>query len=265
MKIHNPARAPGSIRPIFPSYPAFSRKIYLLKQVHAAMHLLDMSFLAGRSGFAGGAVFLLARPLFRRRNRKDLESMKRLAFALGILGLTAPLALAQASTWAVDPAHSEVDFSIRHMGLSNVRGHFGSVKGAIAYDSADVAKSSVNVTIDVTSVDTGNSPRDNDLKTDAFFDVAKFPTATFASTSVAKNGSHLTVAGNLTLHGVTKPVTLDVSVPVTAVSPMDHKLHSGYEATTTINRFDFNIGSKFPSAILGEDVPLTIDIEAVKQ
>ena len=191
--------------------------------------------------------------------------MKRFALALGILGLAAPLVMAQASTWAVDPAHSEVDFSIRHMSISNVRGRFGTVKGTIVYDAADVAKSSVNVTIDVTSVDTGNSSRDNDLKTDAFFDVAKYPTATFASTSVAKNGSHFTVVGNLTLHGVTKPVTLDVSEPATGVNPMDHKMHSGYEATTTLNRFDFNIGSKYPTAILGQDVPLTIDLEAVQQ
>ncbi len=193
--------------------------------------------------------------------------MKRFAFLLGALGLAAPLALAQASasTWAVDPAHSEVDFSIRHMGLSNVHGHFGSVKGTIAYDAANAAHSSVNVTIDVTSVDTGNSARDNDLKSDNFFDVARFPTATFTSTSVTKNGSRLTVTGNLTLHGVTRPVTLDVSVPVTAVSPMDHKLHSGYEAAATLNRFDFHIGSKYPTAILGEDVPLTIDLEAVQE
>jgi polyisoprenoid-binding protein YceI len=191
--------------------------------------------------------------------------MKRFALALGVLGLAAPLAVAQASNWAVDPAHSEVDFSIRHMGLSNVRGHFGGVKGTIVYDAANPAKSSVNVTIDVTSVDTGNSSRDNDLKTDAFFDVAKYPTATFSSTSVAKNGSHLTVAGNLTLNGVTKPVTLDVNTPATGVNPMDHKTHSGYEATTTLNRFDFNVGSKYPSAILGQDVPLTIDLEAVQQ
>lgn len=191
--------------------------------------------------------------------------MKRFAFALGVLGLAAPLALAQTSTWAIDPAHSEVDFSIRHMGLTNVRGHFGSVKGTIVYDAADASKSSVNVTIDVTSVDTGNSSRDSALKTDAFFDVAKFPTAAFTSTRVAKNGSHLTVVGNLTLHGVTKSVTLDVSAPATAVSPMDNKLHSGYEATTTINRLDFGIGSHFPAAILGDDVPLTIDLEAVQQ
>jgi polyisoprenoid-binding protein YceI len=192
--------------------------------------------------------------------------MKRFALAMGVLGLAASLAGAQASTWAIDPAHSEVDFGIKHMGLSTVRGHFTNVKGTIAFDGGNIAKSSVNVTIDVTTVDSGNSARDNHLKTDSFFDIAKFPTATFVSTGVSKNGSHLTVAGNLTLHGVTKPVVLDV-VPSGAPieSPMDHKLHVGYSATATLKRADFGIGTSFPEAVLGADVPLTIDLEAVKQ
>ena len=182
------------------------------------------------------------------------------------MGLAAPLAMAQASTWAVDPAHSEVDFSIRHMGLSNVRGHFGVANGTILYDGANIAKSSVNVTIDVADVDTGNSARDTHLKTDSFFDAAKFPTATFASTSVKRKGSKLEVAGNLTLHGITKPVVLDVEPSGAPIeSPMDHKLHVGYAATTTIKRADFNIGTSFPEAVLGGDVPLTIDLEAIKQ
>ena len=192
--------------------------------------------------------------------------MKHFALAIGVLGLAGSLAGAQASTWAIDTAHSEVGFGIRHMGLSTVRGHFGGVKGTIVYDSANVSKSSVNVTIDVTTVDTGNSARDSHLKTDSFFDVVKIPTATFVSTAVTQNGSHLSVAGNLTLHGVTKPVVLDV-VPSGAPveSPMDHKQHVGYSATTTIKRLDFGVGTGFPSAALGEDVPLTIDLEAVKQ
>ena len=191
--------------------------------------------------------------------------MKRFVFAVGVLGLAVSLAGAQASTFAVDPAHSEVGFGIRHMGLSTVRGHFANVKGTILYDDANVAKSSVNVTIDVTTVDTGNSARDNHLKTDAFFDVAHFPAATFVSTGVTKNGSHLAVAGNLTLRGVTKPVTLDVTAVGTMENPQDHKTHIGYSATTTIKRLDFGVGAGFPEAALGGDVPLTIDLEAVKQ
>jgi polyisoprenoid-binding protein YceI len=192
--------------------------------------------------------------------------MKRFALAMGVVGLGAALAGAQTSTWAVDPAHSEVGFGIRHMGLSTVRGHFNGVKGTVVYDAADISKSTVNVTIDTTTVDTGNSARDTHLKTDAFFDVAKIPTATFVSTGVSKSGSHLTVAGNLTLHGVTKPVTLDVDASTTPMeSPMDHKTHTGFSATTTIKRTDFGIGTSFPTAAVGDDVQLTIDLEAIKQ
>lgn len=191
--------------------------------------------------------------------------MKRFALAVGILGLAAPLAMAQATTWTVDSAHSEVDFAIKHMSIANVRGSFAGVKGAVVYDSKNIAKSSVNVTIDAASVNTSNSARDNVLKSDGFFDVAKDPTAAFASTSVKKVGAKLVVTGNLTLHGITKPVVLDVTASAPVESPMDHKQHIGFSATTTIKRTDFAIGSSFGEAMLSVDVPLTIDLEAVQQ
>jgi polyisoprenoid-binding protein YceI len=176
------------------------------------------------------------------------------------------MAMAQYSTWASDPAHSEVDFSIRHGGVSNVHGRFGSVAATLVYNEADVTKSTITATIDVSTVDTGVSNRDTDLKTDNFLDVGKFPTATFTSTNVAKNGSKLTVAGNFTLHGVTKPVVLDVEGPSTPVeNGMDHKTHSGFSATTTISRTAYGIGTAFPSALVGDDVKLTIELEIVKQ
>jgi polyisoprenoid-binding protein YceI len=192
--------------------------------------------------------------------------MKRLVLVTGILALAAPLAMAQYSTWASDPAHSEVDFSIKHGGVSNVHGRFGKVMATLVYNEADVTKSTVTATIDTTTVDTGETPRDSHLKTDAFFDVAKFPTATFTSTSVVKNGSNLTVSGNLTLHGVTKPVVLDVQGPSTPVEGMmDHKPHSGFSASTTISRTAFGIGTAFPSALVGDDAKLTIEVEIIKQ
>jgi polyisoprenoid-binding protein YceI len=191
--------------------------------------------------------------------------MKRLASAIGILALATPLAFAQTSTWVPDKAHSGVDFSILHMSLSKVRGHFGNIGGKIVWNEADIAKSSVDVTIDVSTVDTGVSGRDNDLKGANIFDVAQFPTATFTSTGVTKNGNKLTVAGNLTLHGVTKPVTLDVEGPTGPVPGMDHKPHAGFSATTTISRTAFGIASKMPSAVIGDDVALTIDLDVAKQ
>ena len=191
--------------------------------------------------------------------------MKRLAFATAILALAAPLALAQTTAWATDPAHSGVEFSIRHMGLSNVHGEFSKVTGTIQLNEADITRSTVQVTIDVGTVDTGNSDRDTDLKGDHFFDVAKFPTATFTSTSVARNGGSLAVTGNLTLKGVTKPAVLQVEGPNGPATVMDHKLHAGYSATTTISRLAFGVGSSYPSSMLGDDIKLTIEIEAIKQ
>jgi polyisoprenoid-binding protein YceI len=191
--------------------------------------------------------------------------MKRLALVSGILALTAPLALAQTSTWKSDPAHSEVDFSIKHLSVSNVHGRFGKVNATIAWNEADITKSTVTATIGVDTVDTGEEQRNTHLKSPDFFDIANLPTATFTSTSVARNGSNLTVNGNLTLHGVTKPVVLNVEGPTTPVPGMDHKPHSGFSATTIISRSAFGIGPKFPAAIVGDDVKLTIDVEVVKQ
>ena len=191
--------------------------------------------------------------------------MKRFALVTSILALTAPLALAQTSTWAIDPAHSEVDFTVRHMSVSNIHGRFGNLSGKILFNEADVTKSSVQVTIDATTVDTGVAMRDADLKSSNFFDTANFASAGFTSTSVAKSGSNLIVTGNLTLHGVTKPVVLNVEGPSGPAPGMDHKPHVGFEATTTIKRTDFGIGTKFPEAILSDAVKLTIELDVVKQ
>ncbi len=191
--------------------------------------------------------------------------MKRFALLTGMLALTAPLALAQTSTWAPDKAHSEVDFSIQHLSLSKVRGHFGNIGGTIVTNDADITKSTVNVTIDTTTVDTGVSMRDADIKSSNLFDVDKYPTATFVSTSVAKHGSGLTVNGNLTLHGVTKPVVLEVDGPTGPVPGMDHKPHEGFSASTTISRSAFGIGTHYPTSMLSDEVKLTIDLDVVKQ
>jgi len=192
--------------------------------------------------------------------------IKRFALATSILALVAPLALAQTSTWISDPAHSEVDFSVKHLSLANVHGRFGHVSATLTYNEADITKSSVTATIDIGGVETGESPRNNHLKSDSFFDVAKFPSATFTSTSVAKDGDMLKVTGNLTLHGVTKQVVLSVEGPATPVmGMMDKKLHTGFTATTTIHRLDFAIGSTFPDAIVSDKVMLTIELDLAKQ
>lgn len=191
--------------------------------------------------------------------------MRHLALVTGILAVTASLATAQTSTWAIDPAHSEVDFTVRHMSVSNVHGRIGGVQGNIVFNETDATKSTVSVTIDITTLDSGLAARDNDVKGSGFFDAAKFPTATFASTSVVKSGNRLKVSGNLTLHGVTRPVELDVEGPSAPVPGMDHKPHSGYSATTTINRKDFGVGPKYGDAMVSDQIKLTIDLEVVKQ
>ena len=191
--------------------------------------------------------------------------IRRLALFLGTPALAAPLALAQTSTWVPDKAHSGVDFSILHMSLAKVRGHFGNIGGQIVWNEADITKSTVNVTIDVTTVNTGVTQRDNDLKSAKFFDATQFPTATFVSTSVSKSGSGLTISGNLTLHGVTKPVVLQVDGPTGPVNGMDKKPHAGFSATTTFKRTDFGIATGLPTTVVDDDVALTIDLDVAKQ
>ena len=198
-------------------------------------------------------------------NRKELQTVKRLAFVAGVLALAAPLALAQNTTWVSDPNHSEVDFAISHMSVSKVHGRFGNVNATIQLNAADITKSSVQVTIGVDTIDTGVQARDNDLKGGGYFDVANFPTATFASTSVTRNGNDLSIAGNLTLHGVTKPVVLTVEGPTAQVTDQRNKVHCGFSATATISRTDFGIAPKAPTAMLGNDVKLTIEVDAIKQ
>ena len=191
--------------------------------------------------------------------------MRHFAIAAGILALAGSMATAQSSTWVSDPAHSEVDFTITHLAISNVHGRFGKVAATLMYDQADVAKSNVKATIDISTVDTSEEARNNHLKTPDFFDVAQFPTATFTSTSVAKSSSGLVVNGNLTLHGVTQSVVLNVEGPTGPVQGMDKKQHAGFSATTTISRTAFGIGAKFPGAMVGDEVKLSIDLDVAKQ
>ena len=191
--------------------------------------------------------------------------IRRFLVLAGVLAITAPAALAQTATWVPDKAHCEVNFSIVHLSLANVRGRFGNIGGTLVLDQSDITKSKVSMTIDVTTVDTGVAFRDADLKSAHFFDVAQYPTATFVSTSFKKNGSRLEITGNLTLHGVTKPVVLQVEGPNGPVAGMDHKPHIGFSATTTIDRTAFGIGKNYPAAMIGDTAELSIDLDLAKQ
>ena len=184
-----------------------------------------------------------------------------------LLAATLSLGLAQAqkSTWKIDPAHSGVEFQIRHLGVSNVRGSFSKPTGTIILDEKDMTQSSVEAVIDSNSVNTGEAKRDEHLKGPEFFDVAKYPTLTFKSTGVTRNNGKLQLVGNLTLGGQTKPVTLDLDGPAAPQKGMGGKTVSGFSATGTISRKDFNFGQKYGAPILGDDVKFTIDIEMAKE
>ena len=186
-----------------------------------------------------------------------------------VLAVSAGAISAQTTQWKIDPMHSEADFAIKHMAISTVHGTFHGLSGTINFDPADVTKSSVEATIPVSTVDTGVTPRDNDLKSPRFFDAAQFPSMTFKSTSVRKDGDHYEVAGNLTLHGVTKPVVLKLEDLGKAQPGMDGKsVHRGFTATTTIDRKDFGLtfnGTlKSGDAVLADDVRIEIDIDAAQ-
>jgi polyisoprenoid-binding protein YceI len=186
--------------------------------------------------------------------------------ALAVGGVFTSAGAARASTWDIDPAHSSVGFSIRHMMVSTVKGQFAKVKGALNLDEKDVTKSSIEVTIDVASVDTHEPKRDGHLQSPDFFDVAKYPTATFKSTKVQKAGSgKLKVTGDLTLHGVTKPVVLEVEGPTAAYKTPFGTTVRGVHATGKINRKDFGIGWNKVldngGVLVGDEVALDIGTE----
>ncbi len=182
--------------------------------------------------------------------------------AFAALLLSGVSAFAQPSTWTIDKNHSQVNFQILHMGVSNVRGSLSGITGTVVWDANDVSKSSVTATIDATTVSTNNENRDKDLKSPNFFNVEKFPTLTFKSTSVTRANGKLQVVGDLTLGGVTKSVTLTVDGPTAPQKGMGGKMVIGLSATGTLKRSDFNFGSKYAPPMLGDDVQFTIDVEA---
>jgi polyisoprenoid-binding protein YceI len=182
--------------------------------------------------------------------------------ALLLTGVTGASAFAQSTTWTIDKNHAQTNFKIRHMGVSEVRGSIGGVTGTIVWDEKDPSKSSVEATIDTTTVSTNNAMRDKDLKSPNYFNVEKFPAMTFKSTSVSRVNGKLQVVGDLTLAGVTKSVTLDVDGPTAPQKGMGGKMVIGLSATGTVKRSDFNFAPKMPAAALGDEVQITIDVEA---
>lgn len=189
----------------------------------------------------------------------------RSLMALVFVAATSLASYAQTSTWAIDPAHSSINFEIRHMGVSNVHGSITGLKGTILLDEKDIAHSSVQATADTSTVTTNNEKRDADLKSPNFFDITKYPQITFKSASLSKSDGKLTLTGELTLAGTTKTVTLDVDGPAPPQTGKDGKTRSGFSASGKLKRADFSFAPKYPNAIIGDDVKFSIDVEIDKQ
>jgi polyisoprenoid-binding protein YceI len=198
------------------------------------------------------------------------NQLRRIAISAGIALLGCTTGLAATSTWKIDPQHTAAQFSVRHLTISTVRGGFSKVTGTIQFDDQDMSKASVDVTIDVSTVDTREPARDKDLRSEKFFDVEHFPSMTFKSTKVEQAGAgKLKVTGNLTIRGATKEVVLDVDGPTAPIKDPYGNQRAAINATTKINRQDF--GVKWNSTIdgggvvVGDEVNINIDAEMIKQ
>ncbi|NRD54571.1 YceI family protein [Corallococcus exiguus] len=186
-----------------------------------------------------------------------------------LVAVAAP-SFAFASAWEIDSSHSSAQFAVKHMMVSNVRGTFSNVKGNVNLDDKDITKSTIEATIDATTINTNEPKRDEHLKSPDFFDTAKFPTITFKSTKVAKAGKDkLNVTGDLTMHGVTKPVTLAVEGPTAETKDAWGNVRRGAVATTKIKRSDFgltwNKALEAGGVAVGDEVTITLDLETTKK
>lgn len=195
--------------------------------------------------------------------------MKRLfATVSTIVALSLP-AMAFAATWNIDPEHSNVGFKVRHLMVSNVKGQFDKHSGVVNIDDKDITKSKVEVTIDIASINTNVQKRDDHLRSADFFDVATYPAMTFVSKKVAKAGKDkLKVTGDLTLHGITKEVVLNVEGPTMEIKDPWGAIRRGAVANTKINRKDFglvwNKALETGGVVVGDEIAITLEVEMIK-
>jgi polyisoprenoid-binding protein YceI len=172
------------------------------------------------------------------------------------------------TTWKIDPAHSSAQFVVRHMMITNVRGGFSGLQGTVVYDPDDLSASSVDVTIDVNTLSTGDANRDAHVKSAEFLDVENYPTITFKSKKITKDGDGLKITGDLTVHGVTKEVALNVDGPSEEQKDPWGNIRVGASATTKIKRSDFgltwNAALETGGIMLGDDLKLEVDVSLIK-
>ncbi len=189
---------------------------------------------------------------------------KRLALA-SLLAL-ATFGAQAADTYTIDPTHTQVEFTYSHFGFSNITGRFDAIESEFLFDPADPTQSSVKVTIPVASISTGVEKLDTHLLSADFFDAEKYPTATFVSTGVTAAGEgQLKVAGDLTIHGITRPVVLDVTVNKVGEHPMAKTPAAGFDARTVIKRSDFGVGGYAPAVSDEVTIEITVESRLAKQ
>lgn len=182
------------------------------------------------------------------------------ACALAFNAPSTTLEKAVSGIYEIDAAHTNVLFGLSHMGFSNYYGRFNSIKGSLTFDAEAPEKSALTVTIDIAGIDTNNEKLESELKNPQWFDAARFPTTTFTSTRIEKlTDTTGKVTGNLTLHGITRPVTLDVTFNGAGLNPIANVEELGFSAKAVINRSDFGISQYIP--MVGNMVNITIETE----
>lgn len=190
--------------------------------------------------------------------------MKKLFLSLAISFLS--ISLFAQGTWKSDPMHSKLTFGTTHLGISEVEGLFKKFDADIQTTKADFSDAVFNLSVDVVSIDTEVEMRDNHLRSADFFEAEKYPSMSFKSTSITASGKDKYILkGDLTLHGITKPVTMNLWYRGTIINPQSKATISGFQVTGTIKRSDFNVGAKFPAPMISDEVSIKADGEFIKQ
>jgi polyisoprenoid-binding protein YceI len=189
--------------------------------------------------------------------------------AMAASALLASAALAAPVTYDIDSSHSSAQFSVRHLMISNVKGEFTKVSGSVVWDANNLAASKVDAVIDVNTINTREAKRDAHLKSADFFDAAKYPSLSFRSTEFRKTDGKLQIRGDLTMHGVTRPVVLDVDGPTPEIKDPWGNARLGATASTKLNRKDWGLSwnqvLETGGLAVGEEITITLDLEAVRK
>ena len=201
-----------------------------------------------------------------------MKSLKGITFvliaAVAVLVLHTPDSRSEAVVYDIDPDHSQVIFKVKHLGISNVTGRFDLFNGSYTFDEQNPENSNVETEIVASSINTNKKKRDDHLKSDEFLDVEKYPSITFKSKEVSGSGDELQIVGDLTIHGVTKEVTLDTEYGGSVMDPWGNK-RSAFTATTLVNRKDFgmtwNKALEAGGFLVGDEVKITIEVEVIKK